>query len=247
MLIVGTEGTLAGGENGKRQLDLFRDWADSVAAKLRRRREDLAAVATKAVPAACVALGTWWQNADDPFLRTALAVAAFACLLLTALTWGTRAFESNFQRQDVPIYVYSTSLVSAGLLLTVAFGIFLYSDLHHATLQNEEAAKARAEQEAELAVAKKEAERLAEERAARAAEEECEKARTEAIDKAKKAQRSARKALDECKSNYDKNLFALGNANEHCKSAQGQLDSIKAQLGFANAKTCTTASIGKGQ
>ena len=95
--------------------------------------------------------------------------------------------------------------------------------------------------------AKKEAERLAEDRAARAAEEECEKARTEAIDKAKKVQWSARKALDECKSNYDKNLFALGNAKEHCKSAQSQLESARAQLSSAIAKTCTTASIIKRQ
>ena len=115
------------------------------------------------------------------------------------------------------------------------------TDAAHRAFRIEEARKARSVQvEAQATERKQEDDRKKEKEAARVAELECLKVRDESIDRAKRMQRTARRALDDCKAAYAQELIPLKPEAERCKSTQEQLDTAKGQVSSANNKSCNT-------
>ena len=229
------------GSSDKEKWPSLFDWAESVAARLGRKLDDVAAVSVTAVPTICGFLGTWWQqSAQGSPLRLVLAVATILTLFFTFMTWGMRAYQSSARSKIVPIVFHAGALSGAGLVLLGVFCVFLYSDLSDVAHRDALAAKELTERAAEK---KKEDDRRAQMEAARLAEEECQKARTDAIDKAKKVHWSTRKTAEECQEKYNAQFIKLQSVDEYCGASLAKFDGAKARLNAANAKVCSTASI----
>ena len=236
------------GQDKRDHPDLFK-WFESAAAKLGKTRDDVSKAALAATPAIAFGLLSWWVSADqDSPLRSVLAWTTIVAFGSTFVAWATAALRSRIQRQGISIFLQGSALVLSCLVIAIAMHKNWNNDASHRAFRYEQARNARAKEEAARAAEKKlEEDRQKEREAVRVAELECLKVREELIDRAKRMQRTARKALDDCKAAYAQELIPLKSEAERCKAAQDQLDSTKGQVSSANSKSCATGSIKKSR
>jgi hypothetical protein len=225
---------------------------------------DVSAISRAAAPATFGLFVTlWFTSSEDSSLRPVFAVATTVALICTCAAWFAYALRSRM-RQGLALAVQGAALcgICSMMLLLVIAG--WYQDSVRSSVREEVAEKARADEDAardaaaqiqlqaqiaqeaaaRALAAKDEAIRESEKAAARIAEAQCLQARDDAVQKAQWAQASARKAVDDCKAQYEEQLIAFKTVREYCKSGLARLESARAQLSEAKAKGCSTEITG---
>ena len=231
--------------NDKEKLPNLFEWAESFAAKRGRKLDDVSAVSTKAVPVILSLLAAgWWQVSEDSPTRILLAAGTMCALVLTILTWGTRAFQSNIENKGLSIALHGLSFVGAVVVLCAVMCGILVSDLDHAAQRDKQADKSAAEKEQVLKdEQKKKLDHEAEEQATRAQEAHCQKLRDAAVKTARIVHKNASKALVECKAEFASHLFNQKTVEQHCKTQSDLVDGAKSSVTAANSRICSTGSI----
>lgn len=179
------------------------DWAESVAARLRRTLEDVSRLSTTGAPVVFgVLLSGWLTTAEGSTARHILAIATAAVAILVVLAWSTAALQGRLTRKGVPILLHGIVLVGlCGTLFSVV-GSLLMTDLRNDAERVQAAVRAKAEEQQKK---QEDDRRLEQERVAQREGEERRLAEIEALEKActetnkrdldmaTKAQRNARK------------------------------------------------------
>lgn len=235
------------------------DWAESLAARMGRTLNEITAVATAGTPVVWgILLSCWLSAAEDSPRRNILAIATLLATLLLLVTWGTAACQSGFSRKGIAIFLQASALCGLAVVVFGTIGTIWWADARRDLARSEAAQKAeqvaRSQQEQAEAERKKkereaaankvaESERLAKLEADQQVEKACLDARLSEVERAAKAERSARKAVETCKSRYANEVFPLKTVDEACSHQLLELRKQDKWLSSAASKTCATGSL----
>jgi hypothetical protein len=243
--------------------DMF-EWAKAIPATLELVVGDVSTASEKAVPTIFLAfLAVWLPMPDDYALKNTLGFATLVTFLLAAVVWVVRSRRSKMLPSRVVAW-HSGAVIGVSLITGLVIVSGLYQGWVHSSAKQQEADKQHQENEAvqaaaaevkkqaqiaqdaaaRAAAAKDEAARASESAKAKIAEANCLQARDDAVQQATKAQSSARKAVDDCKTQFDETLITLKTVRQFCEPAYGRLDSARAQLADATSKSCGTDATG---
>jgi hypothetical protein len=238
-------------EIDKKKWPTLFDWAESAAAKIGATAADVCGASRATTSVAVTILVPIWLTillsvtSDSPLLQVLMPANVVALVSFT-LAWGVRALRSRIHRKGLTIFLQSVAFAGAVLALGLVVKSAWTFQSEIISAWAEAAAKKKVEQEAVLEAQKMLDEaRKSELEGARLAEAKCQKNRNDAIERAKLVRRSARKAFDVCKANFDKLVLTFKSIEVHCNVQIAQLDSAKDQLGAANSRTCSTGSVKK--
>ena len=244
--------------------DMF-EWAftKAIPATLELVVGDVSAASVRVVPFLFgIFLTIWLPMSDDFALKPVLGFATLVAFLLTVIV-SVRSRRSQMLPSKAVAW-HSGALIGAGLITLLVIVSGLYQGWVHSSAKQQEADKQRHDGEAaraavaevtrktqiaqeaaaRAAAAKDDALRASENAKARIAEVACLQARDDFIQKATKAQSSARKAVDDCKTQFDETLITFKTAREFCKSALHRLEAARSQLAEASSKSCDTDATG---
>lgn len=245
--------------------DLF-EWAESVAARLAALLADVSALSRTAASASfCIFLPMWLTSSEDAALRPAFAIAATVALICTSGAWLTYLFR-NYMSQRKALALHGSALCGIGLTMLLVVVAGWHQDSVRSSARAQQRADARSDQDLSTS-ANEESQRqtqivreaveralAAKDEAAREAatlaEAQCLQSRDDAIDKASKAQSSARRAAEDCRAQYNEQLFTFKPYKEYCQAAIAHLDNARYRLNEAKGKSCSsniTGSIPTGR
>ena len=220
-------------------LPLF-EWADSAAAKLALLTDDVCRAARAITSGALTLLLPMWLTVlltvdSDSGLRQVLGPATAVAFVCFASAWSVRGLRSRVARKTA---VFMQVVAFSGAV--AALGIVIYSGFKYEnevrTVWNDAAERRRA---AKLAADER---RRNEQELAKKADQRCQKNRSEGIERAKKANWSARQALEECRAKFNGQVIQLQTFAQYCGSAQVKFENAKSVLNAANSAVCSTAS-----
>jgi len=245
--------------------DLFHwAWLTGIPAKLDVLVGDVSAVSLRVAPTCFLAfLAIWLNLSEDSTMRPVLGLATVGTLICSVIAWGVQGSRSQM-RPSTTLAWHRVSFWGVVAMSLLIVSSALYQDRARASVRSAEADKQRHDAEVSQAaqdeaarqakIADEASKRAHEDEAARqraqAATQSCVLARDDAIQKATWSLSGARKAAEDCQTQWKETLVTFQNDREFCKGPYSRFDSAKAQLADAKSKSCgegtdTTGSVDK--
>lgn len=241
--------------------DLWYDW---LAAKIAAKLGDVSSVSLSA-GAFTFALfaALWFGSPEGSTLRTVFAIATTVCAVGMVTAWSAKIWRTEMG-DEWAIITHGGVVFAIGCMVTVILVAGWWQDTTRSSVRRADADKQRRDAEVAQAAQDEAARRakIADEATKRAHEDEaarqraqaatqaCLLARDDAIQKATKSLSSARKAAEDCQTQWRETMLTFQNDREFCKGPYARFDSAKGQLADAKSKSCgegtdTTGSVDK--